>query len=288
MEVFIPPQINHSWATRAAPTPRGHLHHPIVPAVPNTTKVQLSTYNPPPSYVQSTSLSNQRYPNSSTITLSPTPTPAVPTRSHIRLKFDSCASHSLSNIPDHPQHPPRLEDIKPVYNTMVSGFNGSKSPIHVMGTNPDGIPEFHCDAIAPNTGLLCANHYARDGAVVLYDTYGAVYKFTPHQLDHFKELLHDLGVTPSMHLTVSNSSYVVESADIESCSYPILSFTVDEGLADSPSSTHLFDIFVSNVSTRFFPNTKIHVNGKPELVLVHRLMGFPGYRPNADYGISNK
>ncbi len=72
--------------------------------------------------------------------------------------------------------PGRLHEIFPKtdYNIMISGYDGSKCIVDLVGLNEDSKRELYCKKMPPGLVLLSGQQYAAEGAAILYKDEGVV------------------------------------------------------------------------------------------------------------------
>lgn len=121
----------------------------------------------------------------------------------VRELMDSAASKSMSGVSG------RLTGEE-VSDTQIVGFDSSLQPAGTVGTNCDGKEEMYVPGMPDNLALLCANDYARSGAVILTETEGIVLPLSEIEKVRLADFITSVRKSPDvLYLEVRNRVYEV-------------------------------------------------------------------------------
>ena len=126
--------------------------------------------------------------------------------------FDTACSMSMSGVRDVAGFPGRLEGVE-VCEMEVKGFDGGVRESGVIGVNEDGKKELYVEGMPKDLVLLCAKHYAEEGAAILFGEGGMVLRLSEEEKDKLKEQVMNYDVTK--YLEVNNSTYRVAEKKVE-------------------------------------------------------------------------
>ena len=171
----------------------------------------------------------------------------------VRIVFDTGASSNMSGLPE------RLHEIFPQtdYNIMISGYDGSKCIVDLVGLNEDSKRELYCKKMPPGLVLLSGQQYAAEGAAILYKDEGVVIQLEDEELKSLKRFVEQFTVLKK--LKVKNGIYEVVRNS------PLKGDITDEGFMVIEES-------FTGRANRFF-NTKVHVSNGTDRVLSMLMMG---------------
>ncbi len=161
------------------------------------------------------------------------------------IKFDTAASRCMSGVPGRIVSVDADDDRR----IIIRGFNGSTSTVDKVGRNVDQKTEYFVSKMPDNLALLCANDYARDGAVVLLGDRGVVLRLSESEKEQLEAFIEQFA--PVYKLKVVNRTYEVDNAT------PLIE---QEELAHTSSSTTYF-------------NTKVNCSNTEERILAYLLSG---------------
>ena len=191
--------------------------------------------------------------------------------------MDSGASENTSGVAGRLQ-----EGWKKVTNVAFNGFNGSMSLAERVGKNADGKLEYWVPNMGTQT-LLSASTYASGGAIVLCQTYGAAYMFTPEQSKRHIKFLEECECTKK--LIVRDGVYMVDQGYCPQV--PMVHRTQIDHLHDEDSMlqgglTHelgdkgqpIVYCAKSSNARKFFHNVKMNTTNNFQLVLVYLMCGY--------------
>jgi hypothetical protein len=174
----------------------------------------------------------------------------------IRVIFDTGASRNMSGMTE------RLQEIFPAndYDIMITGFNGNKCYVELVGLNEDSKTELYCSAMPPGLVLLSGNQYASEGAAILYKNEGVVIEMDDQQVNELKQFVEQYKVVK--RLSVKNGIYEVENNTI----------TNNNLRGGGEVESYMTEEAYSGKANRFF-NTKVHVSNGQDRVLSMLMMG---------------
>ena len=163
------------------------------------------------------------------------------------IKFDSAASKNMTGCVDR-----LLNSKEPERDIYVKGFNNNISKVTVVGENKDRKIEYFIPDMPDNLVLLCANEYAKDGAVILLKNKGMVIELSEKELENFQEFVKQFMVQKI--LKVRNGTYEVEDND-------------SGFLANSTMES------ACTAANTYF-NTKVNTSNVEERILAYLIAGF--------------
>ncbi len=171
----------------------------------------------------------------------------------VRVVFDTGASSNMSGLPG------RLHEIFPKtdYNIMISGYDGSKCIVDLVGLNEDSKRELYCKKMPPGLVLLSGQQYAAEGAAILYKDEGVVIQLEEEELKSLKAFVEQFTVLKKMK--VNNGIYEVTTRNSH------VKGETEEGFM-------VIEEALTGRANRFF-NTKVHVSNGTDRVLSMLMMG---------------
>jgi hypothetical protein len=194
------------------------------------------------------------------------------------MKMDSACSLSVSGRKG------RLaKTAAPLVPTVFKGYDGSLQQASEEGVNPDGHREMYISRMPSNLVLLCANNYAKGGAVVLLGDEGMVLRLNEAELKEFRQLVDKFSITH--HLKVVNNTYEVKQEQKWAMSVEVedelsavhgcygLAFTVSDYFIESLRERGSIAMEEVCPATTYF-NGKVNFNSVDEMILVHLLSGY--------------
>ena len=137
-------------------------------------------------------------------------------------------------------------------NIEIEGFNGQISLVDKVGINSDGKKEYFVSNMPKDLVLLCANQYAKDGAIILMKNDGFVIHLSDSEVEEFRNLLKKYFIFKK--LAVVNRTYEV-------CS-------------DEENSSNIIGYDTAyHVGATLF-HTRVNVPNMEQRILILMMMGF--------------
>jgi hypothetical protein len=116
----------------------------------------------------------------------------------VRIKLDTACSRSVSGCPR------RLKYVypqnNPLYQQQIVGFNNTTSGITQAGINEDHKVECYVHNMPKDLCLLCAQEYAAEGAIILFETDGAVLKLNATEILDLRHYISRFPRLKSLHV----------------------------------------------------------------------------------------
>jgi hypothetical protein len=139
-----------------------------------------------------------------------------------------------------------------VKDVAIRGFNGSISYVNDMGQNEDGRMEYFVKDMPSDMVLLSAQDYAKEGAAVLFGTYGVVLRLYEEKKE-FEAYVKEL----------SERNRVLKNLVVRERTYEVAHYS---------DSFQSIEEAYDSTATRYF-NSKVNVSNADERILAMLLTG---------------
>ncbi len=164
------------------------------------------------------------------------------------MKFDTACSRNMSGVEGRIRR-----SFGSVKDVAIRGFNGSISYVNDMGQNEDGRMEYFVKDMRSDMVLLSAQDYAKEGAAVLFGTYGVVLRLSDEEKKEFEAYVKEL----------SERNRVLKNLVVHERTYEVAHYS---------DSFQSIEEAYDSTATRYF-NSKVNVSNADERILAMLLTG---------------